>query len=1248
MKYRILLLAVMIFTIAVNLSAQIANHVVISEVYGGGGNSGSTWKNDFIELYNPTTLPISINGWSVQYASATGTTWQVTNISGTIAPHGFFLIQESQGTGGTTNLPTPDATGSISMSSTVGKVALCNATAPLTGDKPTDASIIDFVGFGSTASWFEGTGPTPAPSNTTSIERKASSASTAASLSGTGLEVNMGNGYDTDNNANDFVAQSTINPQNSSSPAEPALSVGDVTPPSVISMKVLASTQIEVLFNEPVDSLSSSTSSNYTMTKSIIVSNAQRDISNIKRVVLTVSTMANDIYTLTIKNIKDTVGNAMTTPASFQFSVGVLTIAQAHAAGAGVNVRVRGIITVANEFTSPSYMQDSTGGLAVYNTKFSTSVKLGDIWEVAGVLSNYYGLMEMNPLTDSVKISSGNPLPTPKLLHSSGLSETEESELVRVNRVKFAAYGNFATGVDSNYAAGDAYGPMQVYISKYSNVPGSQIPTDSVNIVGVVNQHNDVYSVLLRTLADINVIDPPSSQTWLDINIARSHATGDMVKVRGVVTYAQPSKTTGVMTIFLQDFSGGIAVYDPKSDTLQLGDSVEVKGVLYDYSGLLELSPVDSVRLLVRGVPLPTPDVITLAQASEAYESQLVKLYGVRFTTSGTFSGGTSGTTYSITDGVNQLQVFIPFGSALAGVLIPAGLLDIVGVISQHTAYQLIPRSSNDLFGYPGPQISSLPALTSVTDTSFTVNWVTFFRGSSNVYYGMTKNLGDSVVVSSLDSLHSVTVSRLKPGRIYYYKAASMNGAGTSASFITPLVTMSPASTGQMNLYFNYSIDASYGLTPLANGNTDLLSKLLERIHNATKSIDMAIYSYDDFSGTSVIVSDRISDSLLAAYSRGVKIRVVFDNKSTTTPLSRLIAAGIPVVKRSIPGTDNGIMHNKFFIFDGRDTTSATDDWVLTGSWNVTNTGTVSDAQDAIFIQDQSLARIYTIEFEEMFGSSTEVPNLALAAFGPMKQDNTPHFTTIAGKKVEVYFSPSDHTTTYIINALATANKNIFFGVLAFTRDDIAQKLIERKNASVIVRGLIDQQPSVLGTLQTAGVDALQAGHSVVTGLFHHKYGVVDPFNNDSDPLVIMGSHNWSSAAEQDNDENTLIIHSGEIARQYVQEFAARYKESGGEGPITSVSNISSIVPVHFNVSQNYPNPFNPTTTFQFQIPLTGLVTIKVYDILGREVMTLLDEVKPAGIYQINWNASALTTGVYFYKMQAGTFNAVKKAILLK
>src|SRR5215217_3892357 len=96
--------------------------VVISQVYGGGGNSGATYKNDFIELFNRGTSTVSLAGWSVQYASATGTTWQSTPLTGSIAPGQYYLVQEAVGTGGTVSLPTPNATGTILMSATAGKV----------------------------------------------------------------------------------------------------------------------------------------------------------------------------------------------------------------------------------------------------------------------------------------------------------------------------------------------------------------------------------------------------------------------------------------------------------------------------------------------------------------------------------------------------------------------------------------------------------------------------------------------------------------------------------------------------------------------------------------------------------------------------------------------------------------------------------------------------------------------------------------------------------------------------------------------------------------------------------------------------------------------------------------------------------------------------------------------------------------------------------------------------------------------
>jgi hypothetical protein len=89
-------------------------------------------------------------------------------------------------------------------------------------------------------------------------------------------------------------------------------------------------------------------------------------------------------------------------------------------------------------------------------------------------------------------------------------------------------------------------------------------------------------------------------------------------------------------------------------------------------------------------------------------------------------------------------------------------------------------------------------------------------------------------------------------------------------------------------------------------------------------------------------------------------------------------------------------------------------------------------------------------------------------------------------------------------------------------------------------------------------------------------------------------------------------------------------------------------LPTQFILNQNYPNPFNPTTTINYSVPKSGIVKIKVYDLLGREVATIVNENKPAGNYNIEFNASKLTSGIYFYRMEAGSFSQTKKLLLLK
>lgn len=150
----LMVLALVMMALPMQKAQALSADVVISQIYGGGGNSGGIFTNDFVELFNRGTTPVSLDGWSIQYTSATGTglfgssTTLITPLSGSLAPGQYLLIQEAAGAATIAPLPTPDITNStpINMSGTGGKVALVTSTTGLGcngGSTPCSAAQLD-------------------------------------------------------------------------------------------------------------------------------------------------------------------------------------------------------------------------------------------------------------------------------------------------------------------------------------------------------------------------------------------------------------------------------------------------------------------------------------------------------------------------------------------------------------------------------------------------------------------------------------------------------------------------------------------------------------------------------------------------------------------------------------------------------------------------------------------------------------------------------------------------------------------------------------------------------------------------------------------------------------------------------------------------------------------------------------------------------------------------------------------------
>lgn len=286
-----------------------------------------------------------------------------------------------------------------------------------------------------------------------------------------------------------------------------------------------------------------------------------------------------------------------------------------------------------------------------------------------------------------------------------------------------------------------------------------------------------------------------AASAQIDISDARNGAIGQSVTVRGV---ALNGSELGAIR-YVQDGTGAIPAYGSSLSSVMRGDSVEVTGILYDYNGLLELSPTNSHQTF-GATTLPTPNQIPITSAGESLEAQLLRLTNVTFTETGTFAGNTN---YHVTDGTNTIQVRITTGTNLVGQAIPTGAVTVTGMLGQYnTDYQMLPRDMNDIVAYVAPM------------------------REINVKVGTTTYLTGSQYTIGTNSVTTLTIENLGTGNLTV-SGATFSGAQAS-EYTTPFTNqvIGGGSTATLNIAF----------APTGNGSR------MAAIHIASDDADEADY----------------------------------------------------------------------------------------------------------------------------------------------------------------------------------------------------------------------------------------------------------------------------------------------------------------------------------------------------------------------------------------------------------------------
>lgn len=664
---------------------------------------------------------------------------------------------------------------------------------------------------------------------------------------------------------------------------------------------------------------------------------------------------------------------------------------------------------------------------------------------------------------------------------------------------------------------------------------------------------------------------------------------GDTVKIKGVVTFLENvSKKVGSeyvksVRVYIQDDSAGIMVSLPDKTSFDIGDELELIGLIGSEYSMAKITP-SSLPTIVDTNEDIVPQVISLSEYEgheEKFECELIKVQDVRSDKESDKYGNTKlhGSDKVINITSKDLRKDREYDS-VTGVL-----------IYSYGNYKLIPRARSDIDESDAPLDPTVEHVNNdiISDAD----------GAINVYFN--KEADTKFAFDGNDASYNVNLEARLLKRIN--SARSTIDVATYEINLPNIIDalMKQAASG---VRVRVVADAK---TLTKDSHGDRYVEMVLNLEKMRRGVDGVIGTDDDIYMIADAPIEAIKDkSLRSKFS----LPDSFDDLA-----GDLVAEGEKDDDGDYrkPGDQ---MHNKFVIVDS--------EWTWTGSWNYTKTGLYGgdaemkdgvlggNTQNAVEIHSDELANIYISEFEEMYGSSGKRPDSDEAKFHKRKTDNTDHIVMVGDTKVEVYFSVGDGAIAKMTEFIEdSADYRVYFDIFSWSASknspgkDILSALEVKlsESDSFSVKGNIDSSfysqswapPAIVSEWDISNRPSIYRANE--DRKLHSKTMIIDA-NTDSDPTVIIGSTNWSNNGENVNDENMLFIHDKDIANQFLQDFYGVVDRAGGDvpskEPIIEAVTVPDDVDMIHDIQGNTHNSSNLGEDVVVSAVVTGV--LPVYD----------------------------------------------------